>query len=113
MLSIYNCKMFTSYCFCTKISERLYQKGWHFTCHLKTGRNVKHLSLENVYVKLFSMKISVRLYQKGWQFICNLRTGRNVTHLSLENVYLKLIKYENKCKVLPKGVAVQLPPNNR
>ena len=29
--------------------------------------------------------------------------------LSLENVFLILFEYENKCKFIPKGVAVQLP----
>ena len=60
-----------------------------------------------------SKKISVRLYQKGWQFSCHLLTCRNVKHLLLENVYLILFLYENKCKVIPKGMASHLPPNNR
>ena len=79
--------MFTSYCHSTEISERLYQKGWQFNCHLITSRNVKHLSLEYVDLILFSTKISVRLYQKGWQFSYLLIIGKNVKHLSLENVY--------------------------
>ena len=82
--------MFTSYCFSMKISVSLYQKGWQFSCHLITGRNVNDLSPENVYLILFSMKISVSLYQKGWQFSCHLITGRNVKDLSPENVYLIL-----------------------
>ena len=41
----------------------------------------------------------------------NNRTS--VEHLSLENVYLILSSYENKYKVIPLGVVVQLPPNNR
>ena len=72
-------KCFTSYCFSMKISVRLYQKELRFSCHLLTFRNVKHLSMENVYPILFKTKISVRLYQKGWQFNCHLITGRNVS----------------------------------
>ena len=34
----------------------------------------------------------------------------SVKHLSLENVYLILSLYENKCKVIPLWVVVQLPP---
>ena len=33
--------------------------------------------------------------------------------LSLENVFLTLFEYENKCKFIPKGVAVHLSPNYR
>ena len=61
----------------------------------------------------FSMIINVSLYQKRWQFSCHLITGRNVKDLSPENVNLILFLYENKCKFIPKGMAVQLPPNNR
>ena len=39
--------------------------------------------------------------------------GKNVKDLSLENVHLILFLYENKCKFIPKGVAVQLPPYSR
>ena len=31
--------------------------------------------------------------------------------LSPENVNLILFKYENKCKFIPKGIAIQLPPD--
>ena len=64
MLRIYPLKMFTSYCFSTKISASLYQKGWQFSCHLIIGRNVSDLSLENVHLILSSSKISVNLYKK-------------------------------------------------
>ena len=96
MLSIYHWKTFTSYCFSTKVSERLTQKGWQFTCHLLTDRNVKHLSLENVYLISFLYENNVRLYQKGWQFTCHLKSGKNVKHLSLQNIFLILFKYEKK-----------------
>ena len=70
-----------------------------------TGRNVKHLSLGNDSPHIvFSTNISVCLYQKGWQFSCHMITSRRVKDLSLENVYLILF--------IPKGVAVELPPNN-
>ena len=49
--------------FSTKISVWIYQKGWQFSCHLITGRNVERLSMNNLIV--FSTKISVRLDQKG------------------------------------------------
>ena len=61
----------------------------------------------------FSTKIIVNLYLKGWQFSCHLIAVRNVKDSSPENVYPVLFYYENKCKFMPKGVAVQLPPNNR
>ena len=61
-----------------------------------TGRKVKHLSLENVNLILFSTKISIRLDQKEWQFSCHLVTCRNVKHLSLENVNFILLERENK-----------------
>ena len=32
---------------------RINQKGWQFSCHLITGRNVTDLSPENVYLILF------------------------------------------------------------
>ena len=63
--------------------------GWQFSCHLITGRNVKHLSLGNVYLIILEQK-SERLYQKGWQFTCHLITGINVNDLSNEKVYLML-----------------------
>ena len=46
----------------------------------------------------------------GWQSSCHLITGRNVKDVSLENVlpHIDLVG-----KFIPKGVAVQLPPNNR
>ena len=40
----------------------LYQKGWQFSWHLITGRNVKDLSLENVELILFKLE---SLYEKG------------------------------------------------
>ena len=82
MLRIYRQKMFNLICFCTKV----YTKRVAAQLPPKISRNVKHLSLENVYRILLSTKISVRLYQKGWQFSSHLITGINVKHLSLENV---------------------------
>ena len=41
--------MFTSYCFSTKISVNLKQKGWQFSCHLITGKNVKEIIAEKVF----------------------------------------------------------------
>ena len=43
MIRIHYEKMLTS-CF---QYESLYQKGWQFSCHLKTGVNLKGLSLKN------------------------------------------------------------------
>ena len=51
MLRIYRQKMFTSYCFGTK----LYTKR-QFSCHLIAGRNFKHLSLENIYLLFVGTK---------------------------------------------------------
>ena len=82
--------MFTSYCLSTKISGSLYQKGWQFSCHLITGRDVKDLSPEMFTSYCLSTKISGSLYQKGWQFSCHLITGRDVKDLSPENVYIVL-----------------------
>ena len=59
------------------------------------------------------MKENVRLYHKGSQLSRHLLTGRIIKHLYLKNVYLILNKYENKCKVIEKGIAVELPPTNR
>ena len=47
--------------------------------------------------------------KRGLQFSCQLIAGRNVKDLSLENVYLIFLVR----KLIPKGLAVQLPPNNR
>ena len=33
--------------YCTIISVRLYHKGWQFSYHLTTGKNVKDLSIGN------------------------------------------------------------------
>ena len=60
---------------------------------------------------LFDYERGVSLYQKGWQFCCQLIAGRNVKDLSLENVYLIHVFLGRK--LILKGVAVQLPPNNR
>ena len=110
MISIYRLKKFTSYCLSTK-SLKFYQKGCQFICHLITGRNVKHLSLEKVYLILFKYE-KFKVLQKGMPVHRHLITGRNDKYLSLEKVYLILFKYE-KFKVLPKGMPVHLPPNNR
>ena len=48
---------------------------------------------------------SLSLYQKG-----HLITGRNIKDLSLENVWPHIVLVGN---FIPKGVAVQLPLNNR
>ena len=56
-----------------------------------TGRNVKDLSLENVYLIILGLKF----IPKGWQFCCHPITGRNVKDLSLENVDLILFKLES------------------
>ena len=80
----------------TKISVRLYQNGWQFSCHLITGRNVKHLSLENVNLILFFTKIRVSLYQKRWQFRCHLITGdKKCLGLSPENVLPHIVLVRN------------------
>ena len=57
---------------------------------------------------MFEYKRGVSLYQKGWQFSCQLIAGRNVKDLSLKQYLIFLGR-----KLIPKGVAVQLPPNNR
>ena len=49
MLSIFTGKCFTLYCFSTKISVSLNEKGLKFSCHIITGINVKDLSLEHVF----------------------------------------------------------------
>ena len=91
MLRIYRLKMFTSHCFSTKISGSLYQKGWQFSCHLITCKNVKDLSPKNVYLILFKYEKSGNLYQKGLQFSCHLITGRNFKDLSTENVLTRIV----------------------
>ena len=68
---------------------------------LITGRNAKHVSLENVYLILFSTKISVRAYHKGWSFSSHQITGRNVNVYHWKIFKLILVCYENKCKVIP------------
>ena len=68
MLRIYHLEMFTSYCFSTKIIVNLYQKGWQFSCHLKSGRNVKDLSPENVYLILFKYENKCKFIPKGMAF---------------------------------------------
>ena len=60
MLRIYPLKMFTSYCFSMKIfkCEFIPNKGWQFSCHLITGRNVKDFLPEKVLpLHCFSMKV--------------------------------------------------------
>ena len=57
MLRIYHLDFFISYCLSTKISLSLNQKGWQFSCHLITCRNVKDLSPENVYLVLFRVGV--------------------------------------------------------
>ena len=39
-----------------EISVRLFHKGCQLSCHLITGRNVKHLSLEKVYLIVLERK---------------------------------------------------------
>ena len=58
---------------------------------LITGKNVRDLFPENVYLILVKNEICVSLYQKGWQFSCTLITGRNVKDLSSEIFYLYLL----------------------
>ena len=48
MLRVYHWKMFGLMMFEYERSSSLYQKGWPFSCHLITDRNIKDLSLENV-----------------------------------------------------------------
>ena len=62
------------------------------------------LSPENVYLIFLSTNISVSLYQKGCQFSCHLMISRNFKDMSL-HIFLGR-------KLIPKGIAVQLPPNN-
>ena len=91
--------------------DSLYLKAWQFSCHLIIGRNVKDLSLESgKCFTSFCLSTKISLFQKGWQSSCHLITGRNVKDVSLENVlpHIDLVG-----KIIPKGVAVQLPPNNR
>ena len=91
MLRIYHLDFFISYCLSTKISVCLYQKGWQFSCHLITCRNVMDLSPENVNLVLFSIEISGSLYQMGRQFSCHLITGRNFKDLSPDNVLTHIV----------------------
>ena len=74
----------------------LYQKGWQFSCHIITGRNVKDLSLENVYLIFLSKKAYTK---KGCQFSCHLVTGRKVKDLSLEC----FTSYYFSMKFIPEG----------
>ena len=64
--------------------RKIIPKGGIPSLHHITGRNVKHLTLENANLLLFSSKISVLIYQKGWQFSCHLIIGSNVKHLSIK-----------------------------
>ena len=109
MLSIYRWKMLTSYCFFVqKKGERLYQEGLQFSCHLISGKNIKHLSLQNVNIILLSAKICERLHQEELQFSCYLITGRNVKYLwKMFTSYCFGTKISD---VIPSWVAVQLPP---
>ena len=91
--------------------KSLYQKVWQFSCYLKTGRNVKHLSLGNVYLILFSSKISERLYQMDGSSAPTLQQVEMLSIYHWEMFNLILFLYENKCKVIPKEMVVQLPPN--
>ena len=91
MLRIYHLDFFISYCLSTKISVSLYQKGWQFSCHLITCRNVKDLSPEMFTSYCFSIEISGSLYQMGWQFSCHLITGRNFKDLSPDNVLTHIV----------------------
>ena len=68
-----------------KINVSLYHKEWQFSCHLTTGRNVQHLSLENFLPQIvYCTKIRVSFYHIGRQFSCHHITGRNTKHLSLK-----------------------------
>ena len=71
----------------------VHQKGWQFSCHLMTGRKVKDLSLEC----FTSYCLSTKVYTKRWQISCPLITGRNVKDSSLEMFYLDCKLRENKC----------------
>ena len=62
MLRIYHLDFFISYCLSTKVSVRICQKGWLFSCHLIIGRYVKDLLPENVFHVLFK-------YENKWKFI--------------------------------------------
>ena len=77
------------------LERKFIPKGGIPSWHHIPGRNVKHLTLENANLILFSTKISVWIYQKGWQFSCHLITGRNVKHLSMIN----LIVFSTKISV--------------
>ena len=79
MLRTYHRIFFTADCLLHKVSVSLHHKGWHFSCHLTTGRNVEDLSLENVLPQIvYCTKISVSLYHMK----CHHITGRNVKDLS-------------------------------
>ena len=75
-----------------KLSVSLYEKGWQFSCHLITGRNVKNILLETVFPHIVLVrKKSASLYDKGWQFSCHIIAGRNIKDLSLENALLHIV----------------------
>ena len=55
--------------YCATISVSLYYKGWQFSCHLTTGRNVKDSSLENVLQQIvYCTKISLVHIIRGGSF---------------------------------------------
>ena len=96
--------MLTSYCFSPKAHAKR-DGSSAVNCHLKTGRNVKDLSLENVYLILFEYE---NLYLKVWQFSCHLIIGRIVKDLSLESgkCFTSFCLSAKISKFIPKGVAV-------
>ena len=92
MLRTYHGKCFTTECLLHKKSVSIYHKGWQFSCHHITDRNVNDLSLKNISPQIvYCTKINVSLYHKGWQFSCHLITGRNVKDLSLGNVLPQIV----------------------
>ena len=94
-----------------KISVSLYYKGWQFSCHLTTGRNVKDSSLENVLPQIvYCTKISVSSYYKRWQFCCHLIWFKAYTfvlqnthklRLLLCNFFLQMKQYLATYRLLP------------
>ena len=75
MLRIYYLDFFLPYCVITKISVSLYQKGRQFSCHKITGRHVKDLSPQNVYLVLFLYERHIYLHFWGTQLSRLNETG--------------------------------------
>ena len=45
-----------------KLRVSLYEKGWQFSCHIITGRNVKNILLETVFPHIVLVRKKVQVY---------------------------------------------------